>query len=149
MANRLNMLTGQSLKPLAILVAWSMQWPEVTKLLLNENHQVEICDYLADICKYITADGKWQMKAPTSKRGKKVVVSECKRVLDDLKKRQEDEQSSPSHWSHLPWAEWLYDQDFLACLKYLDTEQLWEQIKKEREDIQPENTLNLTHLMRL
>jgi KAP family P-loop domain len=143
LADKLTLLRGQSLTPLAILVVWSMRWPEVTKLLLDEAHNSDVSIYLAGICNYIEEGGEW--KVSTSTQGDQPVTTlEYDRVLSDLEDRRKQAENFPAHWCRLPWEEWMCDKGFRCCIKHMEKEQLWRQLQA-REDTQVDSTLDLVN----
>jgi hypothetical protein len=124
-----------------------MRWPEVTKLLLDETHNSDVSTYLAGICNYIEKDGRW--KASISAQGDQPVTTlEYDQVLSDLENRRKQAENFPAHWCRLPWEEWMCDKDFRCCLKYMEKEKLWRQLKAG-ENTQDDSTLDLAQLMRL
>lgn len=141
LANRQGKLHGQNLTKLALAVVWSMQWPEVVKLLLNEPHSSEVRTYLTDICEHLQEDGNWRENLSR-------MNFEFDQVMDDLIKRRTIAKKFPTHWCHLPWEEWICDKDFRFCLKKM--EDSWQHVKagvKVQSQDLPE--LELTELMRL
>ncbi len=147
LADKLTLLRGHSLTPLAILVAWSMRWPEVTKLLLDEAHNSDVSTYLAGVCNCIEEDGRW--KVSTSTQADQLITTlEYDQLLSELENMRKQEENFSAHWCQLPWEEWVGDKDFRCCLKHMEKEKLWQQLKA-REDIQVDSTSGLAQLMRL
>ena len=139
LANKLRMLYGENLVSLAMVVAWSIRWPEVAKLLLNEVHSSEICYYLQNICERLQDNGTW-----------KSGISDIDDIHTDLLDRRKNLEKLQGHWCQLPWEEWICDQDFRTCLKELEKEDVLLRLQSSTGlDIQDNSDPNLLNLMRL
>jgi hypothetical protein len=137
---------------LAIWVAWSMQWPEVAKLLLDEIHISDVCVHFANICKHLQEDGIWKLNtsdldgANQHEEKQKILISGLDQFMADLKERRVEEKDFPAHWYHLPWEVWINDKDFRYCLKHM--EDFWQHLEQGK-DIELQYTLDLIKLMTL
>lgn len=110
---------GLTPKRLAVWVAWYMQWPEILKLLSGSAQMEDIYRHIDSICGYL----EWvKIKDEEQVKWK---ADGMQQYLKALQITRGMEENFVSHWSHLPWPLWIKDNDFLCCLKELES--YWKQ----------------------
>ena len=118
---------------LAVWVAWSIRWIEVSQHLFEDAQLPSLRIYLAMIANLLQTGASWV----ALKEAAKLYPSEFKRlrsntaeisgsqaslhaVYEELMKlidqKREEEKDAPAHWCHLPWDWWLLETDFLEGL---------------------------------
>jgi hypothetical protein len=115
---------GLTLDRLAVWVAWSIRWPELTKELYDGSWKSDIQNYLYQATYFLKSDGNWTDPKDASK-----IVE----ILKTNRSRIGDIEPI-SHWLLLPWEYWLAKGDFRECIKYLEC--FW---KRSEQKIYAEN----------
>lgn len=111
-------VTGITVDRLAIWVAWSIRWPEISRQLFEEAQFWELREFLKCISKSI--DDK-NYKLPHDKYMELVTyVRGDDRLTDQVLSK-----TYPLHWRNLPWYLWLHKSYFLKSIKQMEC--FWEQ----------------------
>jgi len=104
----------EKLTDFVFMLAWSMQWSDIARIVTDSPHSAEICDYLLFLCE------KYQLND----------MDVFSTIIADLLDRRSKVEKFPAHWYYLPWEEWIYDKGFRFCIEYFHEQ--W-QLRKDGE----------------
>ncbi len=144
----------EKLEDFVFMLAWSMQWSDIARIITDSPHSAEVCDYLLFLGKKYQAAteqvSNQQMRADAdasqSSELSDIIETPCydpsifETITADLKDRRSKVESFPAHWCYLPWEEWIYDKGFRFCTLHFHDQ--W-QLRKDGE------TAPLLELIRL
>jgi hypothetical protein len=122
----------EKLKDFVYLLAWSMQWNEIARIIFDSPHCAEVCDYLLFLGeKYQTGIEQSSSRESQADAGADKSIdhsdiievvgydpSVFDTVIEDLMDRRSKVEKFPAHWCYLPWEEWIYDNGFRFCIMH-------------------------------